>query len=1005
MFFENEMNVASGGPSQHQPTITRNNHHHTDGRSKFPKSTSVPQQLTRTLLTSTNSARSGGHVPPPAKPVKPPNLLVSRSADSLPSPSNGPPSAVGPHARSWRSSTVSGAGSPFTSKYDPRSEPGSLPSSISSTSVPNGVAKTSSEEADNPFVGSDEEEYAANEDTPNITQPLSERIATLQSTIQKPVTSSTISLGTSQIPSKAISPTPKRSHPPPPPPASRRRKEVDTPSIPPRPNSQVVPSGPDQQQQQSHHYQRQPQANGELAPTLPQRPGQAGSDDQSQQGVNVGVGGSNIGSKRSKVVQEILDTERSYLNDLNVMMETLLLNRRILIEYFPSFELRGQVYCIPAQQTRCLPPQDIKTLFSNLDVLIDTSRELLQVLEAATADSREEWIGEAFLQMMRKIEEVYCEYCKHNEAAMARLGEFASPECPPTIQQFLKQCQLQLQGRTGAWDLASLVIKPVQRVLKYPLLIKQLLKETPPTHTDYPQLSRAAREIDLVADKINEVKRRKDIVERYVEGKGSSSVIHGISKKFTRGTEKLKQATGINSDVTVDPLYDAVMERLELQHRQILKLRDELSNWIKAVKDAVEVQETMSGSFEDVYAMDNTTPSHLLPTILEYRKACSRLSLGVWKSAETKVKSTILPHLEALLTRFRDPFLVAKKRDQKLLDFDRARTLRAKGEDVEKALQDSADAYVAINDQLVEEIPKFLVLVGKAVDAVVAMIAGVQAEVYNDLKENFEPLHGLFLTSDPTDGLSHEAIRRDYGAALDEGGVVELGVREISALWKWHARMWPYSSFEPPADWGPKRNSTGSSVGPLGAGHSPVRQGSQHGRPAGQFAPPRVSSISSPSWSSSSPARPSVVRTNSGSEVKVGTLINFDDMGSEDSSVSGGQTSLLSPFDDGNTVRRNSTEYFSSYSTVAGDLKDIDWSSNDVHDGGDYRQVEGRDVVAMYPFQAETDDELSFELGSTIRVERVGGRPGCVGDDWWYGRMGATNGRTGWFPASYVMET
>jgi hypothetical protein len=29
-----------------------------------------------------------------------------------------------------------------------------------------------------------------------------------------------------------------------------------------------------------------------------------------------------------------------------------------------------------------------------------------------------------------------------------------------------------LQGRTGAWDLGSLLIKPVQRILKYPLLIK-----------------------------------------------------------------------------------------------------------------------------------------------------------------------------------------------------------------------------------------------------------------------------------------------------------------------------------------------------------------------------------------------------------------------------------------------------------------------------------------------------------------------------------------------------
>ena len=32
-----------------------------------------------------------------------------------------------------------------------------------------------------------------------------------------------------------------------------------------------------------------------------------------------------------------------------------------------------------------------------------------------------------------------------------------------------------MQGRTTCWDLPSLLIKPVQRVLKYPLLLRVIL--------------------------------------------------------------------------------------------------------------------------------------------------------------------------------------------------------------------------------------------------------------------------------------------------------------------------------------------------------------------------------------------------------------------------------------------------------------------------------------------------------------------------------------------------
>ena len=74
--------------------------------------------------------------------------------------------------------------------------------------------------------------------------------------------------------------------------------------------------------------------------------------------------------------------------------------------------------------------------------------------------------------------------------------------------------------------MGSLIVKPVQRVLKYPLLIKTLWKETIPGHQDYKPLERAYEEMERVAETINKVKKLKDIVEKYVKGRGSVNVMY-----------------------------------------------------------------------------------------------------------------------------------------------------------------------------------------------------------------------------------------------------------------------------------------------------------------------------------------------------------------------------------------------------------------------------------------------------------------------------------------------
>lgn len=67
------------------------------------------------------------------------------------------------------------------------------------------------------------------------------------------------------------------------------------------------------------------------------------------------------------------------------------------------------------------------------------------------------------------------------------------------------------RGKTNYINLGSFLIKPVQRVMRYPLLLMELLGATPDSHHDRTQLTQALQAVKDINVNINEYKRRKDL--------------------------------------------------------------------------------------------------------------------------------------------------------------------------------------------------------------------------------------------------------------------------------------------------------------------------------------------------------------------------------------------------------------------------------------------------------------------------------------------------------------
>jgi len=65
--------------------------------------------------------------------------------------------------------------------------------------------------------------------------------------------------------------------------------------------------------------------------------------------------------------------------------------------------------------------------------------------------------------------------------------------------------------------LLGFLIKPIQRICKYPLLFRELLKNTPTDHIDFPNIESCLKKLTDVAEYINEMKRSSESIAKMVE--------------------------------------------------------------------------------------------------------------------------------------------------------------------------------------------------------------------------------------------------------------------------------------------------------------------------------------------------------------------------------------------------------------------------------------------------------------------------------------------------------
>ncbi|XP_036290161.1 pleckstrin homology domain-containing family G member 3 isoform X2 [Pipistrellus kuhlii] len=206
-----------------------------------------------------------------------------------------------------------------------------------------------------------------------------------------------------------------------------------------------------------------------------------------------------------RVVREIVETERMYVQDLRSIVEDYLL----------------KIIDTPG----LLQPEQVSALFGNIESIYALNSQLLRDLDSCNSDPVA--VASCFVERSQEFD-IYTQYCNNYPNSVAALTD-----CMRDKQQakFFRDRQALLQH---SLPLGSYLLKPVQRILKYHLLLQEIAKHFDEEEDGFEVVEDAIDTMTCVAWYINDMKRRhehavrlQEIQSLLINWKGPDLTIYG----------------------------------------------------------------------------------------------------------------------------------------------------------------------------------------------------------------------------------------------------------------------------------------------------------------------------------------------------------------------------------------------------------------------------------------------------------------------------------------------
>eukprot|EP01119_Soliformovum_irregulare_P010871 TRINITY_DN2676_c0_g1_i1.p1 TRINITY_DN2676_c0_g1~~TRINITY_DN2676_c0_g1_i1.p1 ORF type:complete len:736 (-),score=218.71 TRINITY_DN2676_c0_g1_i1:673-2880(-) len=196
---------------------------------------------------------------------------------------------------------------------------------------------------------------------------------------------------------------------------------------------------------------------------------------------------------RMAIVNEIVSTEVSYIATLKSVVTCYVLPLRQEIKDNPKkYTFEGKP----------IGDEHLSQMFMNIEMIIGFNETLLEQLKQRQSQFSPETscIGDVFVRLTPFLK-LYTEYSNKYDASLDLLKKLTKSS--RNFNDFLEAVRESGPGENLLPPLEAQLIGPIQRIPRYTLLLKDLLKNTTPDHPDYTSIEEAVALMEQTAEHVN----------------------------------------------------------------------------------------------------------------------------------------------------------------------------------------------------------------------------------------------------------------------------------------------------------------------------------------------------------------------------------------------------------------------------------------------------------------------------------------------------------------------
>ena len=344
--------------------------------------------------------------------------------------------------------------------------------------------------------------------------------------------------------------------------------------------------------------------------------------------------------QRQMVIRELVDTEAVFIRDMNIVEEIykgtaeacpkldvktiklIFRNTDEIIAFHTGFisELRDAVSTVYNPKGRRSPLES-----TDAGPSTPASTTTSASLELDDGKDRQTSLGPSFIRNVEKMKVAHEVFLKNSDQAAKRLQDIQEDS---TIKVWLHECNEVAKDLTQAWDLDSLLIKPMQRLTKYPNLIAQLLQYTPANHPDREPLMRARITLEEAILDINKTKKNFELVGQIVGRKRKESEVRaGLARVLGKRVDKLQASNRPPEDTEYAKLHErfgddylrlqVVLRDVEFYTRQVSAYVHEFLQYLSSMELVMRLQPSPYPELESKWVRFNVSMRDIEKVALE----------------------------------------------------------------------------------------------------------------------------------------------------------------------------------------------------------------------------------------------------------------------------------------------------------------------------------------------------------------------------------------------------